>query len=136
MTRQSRLTAIHPPAVKGDRTMKDIAVTAGLIAVFVVCFSRPLTEEMLWRVDQLRAVRMMRRERRAEEYIRACGDAVLAHEREEEFVSVTELAGWDAQDKAAFERAMREWQGALLPTFKALQELDVYWAEDWEVKTA
>ena len=39
----------------------------------------------------------------------------------------------EVEDPSAFGRAMDEWGADLMPTFTALHDLDVYWAEDWEL---
>jgi hypothetical protein len=38
----------------------------------------------------------------------------------------------EIKDREAFNRCMEEWGKDLMPTFNALHDLDVYWAEDWE----
>lgn len=95
-------------------------LVAGAFAWFLV---RHTLSDILWRFQQ-RARRMMRAEDEAGRYL-------AAQQPPEPTEPWPILAGWDANDHAAFERAMQEWGPDLIPMFAFLRDIE-YVPSDWE----
>lgn len=97
-------------------------VTLVVVGAFVCWVALHTIEDALWRRDERRAGRFLAAQ------IPPPPPAEPVFTR-----SADRMPSIPIEDLSAFELAMEEWGADLMPTFSALHDLDLYWAEDWEL---
>lgn len=93
-------------------------ITIGAWGIFMGWVAHHKIEELLWKRD----------ERRAERFL-LMQPVPPAPEPE------PVVPGWEPLDEASFKRGVEEWGGLdnVTRAFADIFELDLYWAEDWEL---